>query len=479
MAVSDQEVSAWLAANPFATDAQIAAAMDQYGVSSAQLARVTGLSVPMVEQRKAAAQRQELQSTFDPRVAESQYTLPSQRTGTLAERGDDYQLYEEVSKEGPLTYYQSYDAYGNKTGTPFAINTGDNVQDFLKAATMFGSVVGAPYLSSVIGGAVPTLSNAAVQGLTGGAIGGGGTLLTGGSLEDALKNALLAGGAAFGASSLFGPAETATVADRGDVLTDVARLQQQGLSTNQIADILEFSGYSTELIDKGLAAVTTPTTRTSLPSITETPTNMVVTGTAPINIPAIVGGATGGLLSGVTSTQQGTALDKNIEIISNRPTDTSVVSGGVGGLLSGGGVTTTSATGLENLPGAGENVEVVKDRPKQPPPIPHTPITETPTVPEITNTTPIDIPKIVSENPNITVNDLLKIITSLGAIGAGSAIGGGGGSNVTFVAPTQTMPVNTDDYYKAIQQYYNTYLPEMPRDVATPLQQWYSGTFKV
>ena len=364
MAVSDQEVSAWLAANPFATDAQIAAAMDQYGVSSAQLARVTGLSVPMVEQRKAAAQRQELQSTFDPRVAESQYTLPSQRTGTMAERGDDYQVYEEVAKQGPLTYYQTYDAYGNATGTPFAINTGDTVKDFLTAATMFGSVVGAPWLSSVIGAAAPTLSNAAVQGLTGAAIGGGGTLLTGGSLEDALKNALLAGGAAYGASSLFGPTETATIADRADVLADVSNLQQQGLSTSQIADVLELSGYSSELIDKGLAAVTAPTTRTSVPSIVETPTNMVITDTAAVNIPAIVGGATAGLLSGAatTQTQQSTTADQKIEIVSDRPTDTSVVSGGIGGLLGDEIVQSSVTSSIEDLPGAGENIEVVDDR---------------------------------------------------------------------------------------------------------------------
>jgi len=364
MAVSDQEVSAWLAANPFATDAQIASAMDQYGVSSAQLARVTGLSVPMVEQRKAAAQQQELQSTFDPRVAQGEYTLPSQRTGTLTGRGDDYQVYEEVAKQGPLTYYQTYDAYGNATGTPFAINTGDTAKDFLTAATMFGSVVGAPWLSSVIGAAAPTLSNAAVQGLTGAAIGGGGTLVTGGSVEDALKNALLAGGASYGAASLFGPTETATIADRSDVLTDVSRLQQQGLSTNQIADILELSGYSSELIDKGLAAVTTPTTRPSGSSIVETPTNMVITDTAAVNIPAIVGGATGGLLSGAatTQTQQQTTADQKIEIVSDRPTDTSVVGGGIGGLLGDEIVQSSVTSSIEDLPGAGENIETVDDR---------------------------------------------------------------------------------------------------------------------
>ena len=398
MAVSDQEVSAWLAANPLATDAQIAAAMDQYGVSSAQMARVTGLSVPVVERRKAAAQRQELQSTFDRRVAESQYTLPSQRRGTMAERGDDYQIYEEVAKEGPLTYYQTYDAYGNATGTPFAINTGDNAKDFLNAAVMFGSVVGAPWLSSVIGAAAPTLSNAAVQGLTGAAIGGGGTLVTGGSVEDALKNALLAGGVAYGASSLFGPTETATIADRSDVLTDVSRLQQQGLSTNQIADILELSGYSPELIDRGLAAITSPSGKA--PS-TPLPTDGVVV-TAPSVSPATV---TPGLLGAVVQPVTQPA-GKVVEIVGQKPADTSIASGTAGAI--------TSNLTTPDVAGTGQNVEVVSDRPRDTT-IPFTPIDQPVTITPIT-TTPIDIPKVVADKKDVTVKDVINTIGAVSTV---------------------------------------------------------------
>ena len=55
MAVSDQEVAAWLAANPNATDAQIAQAAAAAGVSAQQLASVTGLPVNEVNNRIAAA----------------------------------------------------------------------------------------------------------------------------------------------------------------------------------------------------------------------------------------------------------------------------------------------------------------------------------------------------------------------------------------------------------------------------------------
>lgn len=40
--------------------------------------------------------------------------------------------------------------------------------------------------------------------------------------------------------------------------------------------------------------------------------------------------------------------------------------------------------------------------------------------------------------------------------------------------PANTMPTYSPDYFQQIQQYYNTYLPSSPRDVATPLQDWYT-----
>ena len=55
MAVSNQEVAAWLAANPGATDAQIAQAAQAAGVSPQQLAQVTGVPVEQVQTRINAA----------------------------------------------------------------------------------------------------------------------------------------------------------------------------------------------------------------------------------------------------------------------------------------------------------------------------------------------------------------------------------------------------------------------------------------
>jgi hypothetical protein len=43
--------------------------------------------------------------------------------------------------------------------------------------------------------------------------------------------------------------------------------------------------------------------------------------------------------------------------------------------------------------------------------------------------------------------------------------------------PTQGVPLNTQDYYNAIQQNYNKLLPAVPRDVASPLRAWYNSAY--
>jgi hypothetical protein len=64
-------------------------------------------------------------------------------------------------------------------------------------------------------------------------------------------------------------------------------------------------------------------------------------------------------------------------------------------------------------------------------------------------------------------------MTLAGTTGAINAAAGG--SNAPMQTPTQGMPEYTPDYYQQLQQYYNSYLPQTPRDVVTPLQQWYNS----
>lgn len=71
---------------------------------------------------------------------------------------------------------------------------------------------------------------------------------------------------------------------------------------------------------------------------------------------------------------------------------------------------------------------------------------------------------------------LLRGLTGLGG-------GGGGDSNVNLPTPSNRVGVSTGsadyspEYYQQLQQYYNAYMPTQPKDVATPLQQWYETKF--
>ena len=75
------------------------------------------------------------------------------------------------------------------------------------------------------------------------------------------------------------------------------------------------------------------------------------------------------------------------------------------------------------------------------------------------------------------------MVASLTGLFGGSVLnramsGGGGSTSATPVSiPTQGMPLNTQDYYKAIQQNYNQIMPNVTRDVASPLAAWYNSQY--
>lgn len=79
---------------------------------------------------------------------------------------------------------------------------------------------------------------------------------------------------------------------------------------------------------------------------------------------------------------------------------------------------------------------------------------------------------------NLTTGQIANIIAGIGGIVGGTAITSGKGTGGGVGAlPTQGVPLNTADYYRAIQQNYNRLLPAVPRDVATPLAQWYNSQY--
>jgi hypothetical protein len=81
---------------------------------------------------------------------------------------------------------------------------------------------------------------------------------------------------------------------------------------------------------------------------------------------------------------------------------------------------------------------------------------------------------------NLTPTQIANIIAGVGGVVGGAAItsgGGTGGIGGVGALPTQGVPLNTADYFNAIQQNYNRLLPAVPRDVATPLAQWYNSQY--
>ena len=108
------------------------------------------------------------------------------------------------------------------------------------------------------------------------------------------------------------------------------------------------------------------------------------------------------------------------------------------------------------------------------------------TIPLIQPSTPLTVPSVTAAKTNelgLTDAQLLNLLKGglglLGGLGGASLLGGGGGGTSTGIGsiPTQTMPVYNDDYFTKVQQNYNRILPAVPRDVASPLRDWYTSQY--
>jgi hypothetical protein len=94
----------------------------------------------------------------------------------------------------------------------------------------------------------------------------------------------------------------------------------------------------------------------------------------------------------------------------------------------------------------------------------------------VTKTTPTTTTDSILDK--LTPGQIANIIAGVGGLVGGAAITSGGGTGGGVGAlPTQGIPLNTQDYFNAIQQNYNRLLPAVPRDVATPLAQWYNSQY--
>jgi hypothetical protein len=82
-----------------------------------------------------------------------------------------------------------------------------------------------------------------------------------------------------------------------------------------------------------------------------------------------------------------------------------------------------------------------------------------------------DIKNYLLKNPD-TLSSLGKLF-GLGAMSA-AAPSAPTQAAIPVYKPANTMPQYSPEYFQQIQNYYTGYMPDMPRDVATPLQDWYS-----
>jgi len=351
MAVSTQDIVNFLNTNPGMSDAEIAAAMAQYGVSPSQMAQATGLSEGEVTARLAQVVEPNQATLFGDTYVQPVYT----QIGA----GENYE-------QGPLENVITYKAGENQVGGnvnwfdptgAFQQTTKQQEvnanQDFLKflagSAVLFGGLGGG--FDGLFGGGADAAAAAADADIAGGLIPEFGT----NAAYDAFMSGAMTPAAMTALEELI--AANPEIIGSGALLTDAAA----GITPTGLFP----SGTTT--------AVTTPTTTTTPVTPAVTPTTSTVTSVTPT----------------------------------------------------------------------------------------------TPTVTPTFDPTKFLTPSVISSL--LAVPALSKYVTS--------QTGSTTPTSTNFVAPTQGVPLNSQDYYNTIQQNYNQLMPNVPRDVATPLAAWYNSQY--
>jgi hypothetical protein len=364
------------------------------------------------------------------------------------------------------------------------------------------SVLGAPYLSNLIAGSTG-LTGSALAGATGATIAGGSTALTGGNASDIAKATLLGGGGAYAGSLFNNYLDTGTLTDAGITerqfaTLDAKQLASQGLSPSQIRDTMLSGGYNDIIIDRALAALSPTTTTTtgaiSTPVIDNAAVNItgaanpainvggllssVTTPTTQLNtvnvtapkIPQQVDQATLSLINSQLAANTGTPANlANVQVTGNRPTTTTTDAiGTIAATLPSLTSPTTTAIPTQTITAPRETS--VGDA------LALLPATMLP--PSITNNTTTTTKK--TNELGLTDEQMLKLAQTglglFGTLGATSALSNRGTTNPVGL-PTQQPPMYTDDYFTKVQQNYNRLLPAVPRDVASPLRDWYTSQY--
>ncbi len=537
MAVTNEQVASYLAANPGLSDAQIAQTMAQFNVTPAQMAAVTGIPESQVAARVAAVTSNALPvaptaatstantwnyndyvkalktggdlgeqvqrlATQDPTLASntarlfgeiidqqnkgsSQFWAKGNTASTqaaaadfalrLAENGISSlsQLgqvtIEDPSMEGPPQQVTINKATGQPLPRPELLGRGQRGLDIdynlvfaadgtvipftsdrqsswmkfreetLKPAAAFAlTAVGAPLIGATV---APGLA-AATQGAIGGAIAGGGAAaLTDGNI---LQGALLGG-----AGGYFQGANAAPKDSIYSLANGTPNLGYmgggQGLTSTGAANLASMGGAQGLQILAGVPSTTLAEALSTFGGVNPSILADMGLGSGIAYVtPSGIVTQNGTIIGGDVISQLGTNTGFNLSNWLNEN-----VGAGIGDTLA------NVDTGVNNGLFSGA----------------------TGTVPPSTSTTTGTNMTTAGTAAGLTpgqISNLVKAgVTLAGTTGAVRAATGG--SNAPMQTPTQGMPEYTPDYYQQLQQYYNSYLPQTPRDVVTPLQQWYNS----
>jgi hypothetical protein len=459
MAVSTQDIVNFLKANPGMNDTAIAKAMEQYGITPAQMAQATGLSEGQVVSRIAATipygQAKLLGDTWVQPNYQVTGSGENQQIGGI----ESIQVYKTkggLNDTVPVgTTLQNYSPTGEFVGTGKTQKVDNGLKEFAIGSallfgglgggfdSLFGGGTGAASTGAASTGAVGTGTGLTGTSLTGTGLSGTGITGTAGSLTGASGlGSSLGTGITGSAGSLAGTAglgsSLGTGLTVGGGLTGTGVLAGSTLGTSLLGTGVGLAGLTgtgiltgSEL-GTGLLGTTGTTglTGTGILTGSDLGTQLLGTGT---NTAATVGGVTG--LTNAANVGAGalnTGVTTGITGLGNGALTTGVTGEGATGLTT----TGTGITGTDSL-------------------------TST-----LGGLTPAQL------------TSLLQAGLSLGAItGLVNNSTNGTGTTTTTATPTQGVPSNTQGYYNAIQQSYNQMMPNAPRDVMTPLQQWYSGEF--
>ena len=313
-------------------------------------------------------------------------------------------------------------------------------------------------------------SQIAAGALGGGLIGGATNALAGGNF---LKGAALgaAGGALGGYLQGGGPidASNMTSAQFNDALESqlINSLQGAGLTNQQINQWLENASAAdiasvvntVPVTGASTTPITTPTTADGLFNIPSADTVNITGSNVPTQLsPDIFSAITSQLSNNLT------AITPNVEVTAQNPNKAVVPSI----LPINTNLTTTNVVPNVEVTGTADNNKIT------------TPVVTLPSDTTTTTTTSGNNTTDLTDDQKINLAKAgLSLVNLLGG-GAvvGGLLGGGGTGTVNVGAlPTQGVPLNSDDYFNAIQRNYNALLPAVPRDVASPLRSWYTSQY--